>query len=168
MSKSMLDPQDPIVGLLQRDDRYKFDAYVFIFESLRFAQERLEMGEPYQPTDGSGQSDEEPSEEFDQLDDLLEDDAEVERHVSGQELCEAIRLFALEQYGLVAKSVLAHWGVHSTADFGELVFNLIDIGKMRKTEHDRREDFDNVYDFDEAFRQGFEITMPDSSKGPRA
>src|SRR5690606_7421190 len=96
------------------------------------------------------------------LDDL---DEQVEHHVSGQELCEAIRLYALEQYGLVAQCVLGHWGVRSTSDFGEIVFNLIDIKKMKKTDHDRREDFDDVYDFDDAFRTGFEITMPDSSKG---
>jgi len=165
MSQSMLDPQDPIVGLLERDTRYKFDAYVFVFEALRYAQDRLDLGRSY----SEEAEDADSREGFDELDELLEDEpSEAERHVSGQELCEAIRLFALEQYGLVAKNVLDHWGIRATADFGELVFNLIDIGKMRKTEHDRREDFDNVYDFDEAFRQGFEITMPDSSKGRKA
>jgi uncharacterized repeat protein (TIGR04138 family) len=150
MSKSMLDPSDPIVDLLDRDRRYKFDAYLFVFDALHYAQTRLELGKPYAP------------EEFEDLDDL---DEQVEHHVSGQELCEAIRLYALEQYGLVAQCVLGHWGVRSTSDFGEIVFNLIDIKKMKKTDHDRREDFDNVYDFDDAFRTGFEITMPDSSKG---
>lgn len=165
MTQSMLDPQDPIVGLLERDTRYKFDAYVFVFEALRYAQERLNLGQSYSEESQASDS----REDFDELDELLEDEsAEEERHVTGQELCEAIRLFALEQYGLVAKSVLEHWGIRSTSDFGEIVFNLLDIGKMRKTKHDRREDFDNVYDFDEAFRQGFEITMPDSSKGRKA
>lgn len=165
MSQSMLDPQDPIVGLLERDRRYKFDAYVFVFEALRYAQDRLNLGQSYSEESQASDS----REDFDELDELLDDESsEEERHVTGQELCEAIRLFALEQYGLVAKSVLEHWGIRSTSDFGEIVFNLLDIGKMRKTEHDRREDFDNVYDFDEAFRQGFEITMPDSSKGRKA
>jgi uncharacterized repeat protein (TIGR04138 family) len=147
----MLDPRDPIVGLLERDKRYKFDAYLFVFDALQYAQQRLELGKSYS---------------IDDDDDDLED--EVEHHVSGQELCEAIRQFALEQYGLVAQCVLAEWGVRSTSDFGEIVFNLIEIRKMKKTPHDRREDFDDVYDFDQAFRQGFEITMPDSSEGRRA
>lgn len=149
----MLDPRDPMVGLLERDKRYKFDAYVFVFDALRYAQQRLEMGKPYAP------------DEFDENDEL---DEQVEHHVSGQELCEAIRLYALEQYGLVAQCVLAEWGVRSTSDFGEIVFNLIKIQKMRKTEQDRRSDFDDVYDFDEAFRQDFVITLPDSSEGRRA
>ena len=70
--------------------------------------------------------------------------SECERHVSGQELCEAIRLYALDQFGYMAKCVLNNWGVHSTSDFGAIVFNMIEIGQMRKTEHDRREDFDDV------------------------
>ena len=55
-----------------------------------------------------------------------------QRHVSGQELCEAIRRYALEQYGYMAKTVLNSWGIHGTNDFGEIVFNLIRIGQMRK------------------------------------
>jgi uncharacterized repeat protein (TIGR04138 family) len=153
MSKVMLDPRDPIVGLLERDKRYKFDAYLFVFDALHYAQQRLELGKPFAP------------DEFDEANEL---DDQLEHHVSGQELCEAIRQYALEQYGLVAQCVLAEWGVRRTSDFGEIVFNLIEIQKMKKTEHDRREDFDDVYDFDEAFRQGFEITMPDSSEGRRA
>lgn len=153
MSKSMLDPRDPIVELLERDKRYKFDAYVFVFEALKYAQQRLDLGSSYAP------------EEYDEDEDL---DDQVEHHVTGQELCEAIRQYALEEYGLVAQIVLADWGVHSTSDFGEIVFNLINIQKMKKTEQDRREDFDDVYDFDEAFRRGFQITMPDSTKGHRA
>ncbi len=78
-----------------------------------------------------------------------------ERHVTGQELCEAVRRFALEQYGYMAKTVLANWGIHATADVGELVFNLIRIRQMRKTPHDRREDFHEVYDFQTAFQQDF-------------
>jgi hypothetical protein len=56
--------------------------------------------------------------------------------------------YALEQYGFMAKCVLNSWGVHRTSDFGNIVFNLIDIKQMKKTKHDRREDFDDVFDFD--------------------
>ena len=90
-----------------------------------------------------------------------EEPSDAERHVTGQQLCEAIRQFALEQYGYMAKDVLASWGIHKTGDFGEIVFNLIRIGQMRKTPDDRREDFDDVYDFETAFRRGFKITPPD-------
>ena len=73
-------------------------------------------------------------------------------------MCEAIRLYALEQYGYMAKCVLNEWGVHNTGDFGEIVFNLIRLSLMRKTDSDRREDFDDGFDFETGLRQSFQIT----------
>jgi uncharacterized repeat protein (TIGR04138 family) len=52
--------------------------------------------------------------------------------------------------------------VHSTSDFGEIVFNLIRIGHMRKTKDDVREDFDNVFDFETGLRNSFKITLPET------
>jgi uncharacterized repeat protein (TIGR04138 family) len=143
----MLDPSHPIAQLIQEDRRYSFEAYVFVFEALQYAQNILQMGadspsEPIVPEEE--ESGERPP----------------ERHVTGQELCEAIRLYALEQYGYMAKLVLNNWGIHNTGDFGEIVFNLIRIGQMRKTPSDTRVDFDNVYDFEAAFKQDFKITPP--------
>jgi len=68
-------------------------------------------------------------------------------HVSGQELLEGIRELGLEQFGPMTKSVFQHWGVESTVDFGEIVFNMVDNGLMKKTETDKIEDFKNIYDF---------------------
>jgi uncharacterized repeat protein (TIGR04138 family) len=142
----MSDPVEKIKELLNRDRRYKFEAYAFVFDSLRYAQESLGMGAVRPSAPGASPADEE-----------AEEPAAGERHLTGQQLCEAIRQYALEQYGYMAKCVLNSWGIHATGDFGEIVFNLIRIGTMKKTEDDRREDFDNVYDFDEALRQGFRI-----------
>jgi uncharacterized repeat protein (TIGR04138 family) len=136
----MLDPDHPLAELLRRDRRYHRDAYFFVFEALRYAQEHMGLGQPH-----SADVEDEP-----------------ERHVTGQQLCEAIRRYAVQQYGLMAKSVLHEWGVRSTGDFGEIVFNLIDIGQMRKTENDRREDFDNVFDFDDGLRDAFLPITSDS------
>ena len=72
-------------------------------------------------------------------------------HISGGELLEGIRDFGLEQYGPMLKVVLGHWGVKSTEDFGEIVFNMVENNLMGKNENDSREDFKNVYDFDKAF-----------------
>ena len=143
----MLDPDHPIAKLLETDRRYSFEAYVFLFEALHYAQNVLGMGaeRPTEPPDES----EEQSE------------PEPERHVTGQELCEAIRCYALDQYGYMAKTVLNSWGIHGTSDFGEIVFNLIRIGQMRKTPSDTQVDFDNIYDFDVAFKQQFKITPPE-------
>ncbi|MBN2289640.1 MAG: hypothetical protein JXQ83_09945 [Candidatus Glassbacteria bacterium] len=73
------------------------------------------------------------------------------RHVTGQELSEGCRRRALELYGPLARSVLEYWGIKTTADFGEIVFNLIKARQLTKTEADSKEDFRNVYDFEEAF-----------------
>jgi uncharacterized repeat protein (TIGR04138 family) len=61
----------------------------------------------------------------------------------------------------MAKCVLNSWGIFETGDFGEIVFNLIRIGRMCKTPDDRREDFDNVFDFDADLHGQFKITMPE-------
>ena len=73
------------------------------------------------------------------------------RHISGQELSEGIRKYALDQFGPMAKTVLHHWGIRVTLDFGKIVFALIDAGLLSKQPGDTLEDFGKVYDFDEAF-----------------
>ena len=73
------------------------------------------------------------------------------RHVSGQQLCLGLRDFAIRQYGMLAKTVLSRWGVRRTDDFGRIVFAMIELGIMKKTEQDTLEDFRGVYDFGEAF-----------------
>ncbi|MEL6311789.1 MAG: Minf_1886 family protein [Pseudomonadota bacterium] len=79
-------------------------------------------------------------------------DAEDEsRHVSGVDLCLGLKDLAIERYGPLARTVLEHWNVHTTEDFGRLVFALIDAGILRKTDDDRYDDFVGVYDFEEAF-----------------
>ena len=68
------------------------------------------------------------------------------RHVSGQELAEGAADFAEEQFGPLAYSVLREWGVKTTRDIGDIVFNLIDAGIFSKTREDSIRDFDNVFD----------------------
>ena len=87
---------------------------------------------------------------FDALDHTLRQIGE-RRHVTGQELCRGIRDLALEKFGPLAATVFRQWGVERTADFGRMVFDLIDLGLMGKTEQDEPADFDDVYDFAEAF-----------------
>lgn len=82
---------------------------------------------------------------------------EKPRHVTGQELLEGIRIYALEQYGALARTVLNYWGVHKTEDFGNIVFGLVEVGVLRKQAEDKVEDFRNVYDFEEAFVRGYRI-----------
>lgn len=73
------------------------------------------------------------------------------RHVSGSELLEGIRKYALKQFGPMAKTVLHYWGVRKTVDFGKIVFALIDAKLLSKQPDDKLEDFMGSYDFDDAF-----------------
>jgi len=82
---------------------------------------------------------------------------EQRRHVTGRELLEGIKDLALKRYGQMAHAVLRSWGVRTTDDFGNLVFNLVDAGLLSKTEEDRIEDFHAVYDFDDAFVGSYDI-----------
>jgi uncharacterized repeat protein (TIGR04138 family) len=143
----MPEPPPSILDLIRQDKRYRLEAYAFVFEALHYAQTVMELGKLSESELG------EPSSP-----DLDEAERGPQRHVTGQELCEAIRRYALDQYGFMALTVLKSWGIRCTGDFGEIVFNLIRVGRMRKTKHDRREDFDDVYDFDTAFQE-FKITM---------
>ncbi len=77
------------------------------------------------------------------------------RHVSGGELCEGLKHYALDQYGPLAKTVLQAWGVRQTQDFGDIVFNLIEYNVFSKTDSDRREDFADQFNFDDAFVKPF-------------
>ena len=77
------------------------------------------------------------------------------RHLTGGELAHACRELALEQYGLLARTVLEHWGVASTADIGEIVYALIDAGLLIRQPEDRLEDFEGVYAFEHAFEREY-------------
>ena len=77
------------------------------------------------------------------------------RHVTGKELLAGIRAFALEQFGPMARTVLDEWGIRRCQDFGEIVFNMVEVEWLAKTKTDTRADFENGYDFDEAFRKPF-------------
>ena len=84
----------------------------------------------------------------------LDDDADFEagmRHVSGRQLCEGLRDFAIEQYGMLAKTVLRRWRIRACEDFGHIVFAMIEADMMHKTEDDSLEDFVDVFDFEQAF-----------------
>ena len=113
--------------IIAKDPRYTREAYLFIREALDHTQKMI----------GKAPKDDLP------------------RHVSGQQLLEGIRDFALQQYGPMAATVLNEFGVRCCEDFGELVFNMVENSLLAKTEKDSREDFKGGYDFDSAFRQPF-------------
>ncbi len=82
------------------------------------------------------------------------------RHLSGVELAWACRDFALEQFGMLASAVLTHWGIHTTEDFGQIVFMLIEVGLLARQPADRLEDFERVYAFADVFKAGAGYRWP--------
>jgi len=159
----VVDSAHPLGQLLRRDPRYKLDAYLFVLEALAFAQESLGMGtepplEDLEPARGSGEQSPAPRARPGKP-----RKKPAEQHLTGQELCEAARQYAIQQYGYLARTVLGTWGVRCTADLGEIVFNMIEIGQMRKTRKDRREDFHGVYEFDDAFCRDCSFVVPDKA-----
>jgi uncharacterized repeat protein (TIGR04138 family) len=82
------------------------------------------------------------------------------RHISGGELAGAVRDLAIDRFGVLARVVLEYWGVHSTEDIGEIVFLLVDHGVLAKQETDRREDFADVFSFEEVFESEYPWGAP--------
>ena len=105
----------------EADGRYAKAAYLFLYDALQYTVEKL------------GKSS------------LAKD----QRHIGGADLLHGVGEYALDRFGPLALSVLRHWGVDKTEDFGNIVFNLVDAKLMSKTENDRPEDFVDVYDFEE-------------------
>lgn len=126
--------------ILTRDTRFSREAYLFVREALDYTQKLI------------------GKETHGQI-----------RHVSGQELLDGIRQFALQQFGPMVVTVFEEWGVRNCRDFGEIVFNMVEIGLLAKTDRDTRDDFQNGYDFTEVFRKPFwPQNKPDSETKPVA
>lgn len=106
--------------------RYHPQAYLFITEALRLTQELL--GRESQ-----------------------EDGDEPSSHITGRELLDGVRVLGLRQFGMLAPSVFKSWGIHTTEDFGHIVFELVERGELRKTDRDQLSDFRDVYSFEHVF-----------------
>jgi uncharacterized repeat protein (TIGR04138 family) len=146
--------REKVVEAARRDGRYHPEAYFFVLQSLQYAQEELGYGEPLEAApETPPQSPPDPSSEASAN--------PPERHVKGQQLCEAARRLALRQFGYLAECVFRTWGITKTADFGEIVYSMIDQELMRKTSDDSREDFENVYDLRTGLIKDFRIVLPD-------
>ena len=82
-------------------------------------------------------------------------DPNASKHVSGQQLCAGVREYAAGQWGLLAATVLRRWNITHTVDLGRIVFALVEIGQMQKTDQDSLEDFRNVFDFKTEFESRY-------------
>src|SRR5262249_52252509 len=129
-----------LAEVVRKDPRYPYESYEFVFEALKYTQ--IILNRVPRPDAG--------------------EDPGPQHHVKGRELLEGIRAYALRQFGLMARTVFRMWGIHSTGDFGEIIFNLIDANLMSKTEDDCREDFRDIYDLDQALVEGYRITFEEA------
>jgi uncharacterized repeat protein (TIGR04138 family) len=124
-------------SIIAADSRYHRDAYVFLRDALDFTTKQQKKIKGTQV-----------------------------RHVTGPELLDGVRQYALKEFGPMVMTVFDSWGIHSCEDFGHMVFNLIDAGIFGKTDRDSIEDFKNVYDFEEAFVKPFAPAKPVAQKPP--
>jgi uncharacterized repeat protein (TIGR04138 family) len=121
------------------DKRYAIEAYEFLCHALAYTQQTLDRV----PEPGTRPED------------------ALDKHVSGKELCEGIRQFALKQFGPLAHVVFKNWRVHGTLDFGKMVYHLIDAGVWHKSPTDRLEDFDEQFDFEQALVKDANVLAED-------
>jgi uncharacterized repeat protein (TIGR04138 family) len=123
-----------IAEIVRKDPRYAYEAYEFVGAALHFTQKMLGRN----PKRGKETK---------------------EDHLSGQQLLVGIRTLALQEFGMMARTVLRLWGINKTDDFGEIVFNLVDASLMSKQPDDSREDFHDVFDLDDALSGEIEIKL---------
>jgi uncharacterized repeat protein (TIGR04138 family) len=128
--------EEALERILEKDRRYAREAYLFVREGLDHTQKTIGK-------DSQG----------------------VIRHVTGQELLEGIRDYALSQFGPMTMMVLEEWGVRTCEDFGEIVFNMVEFSVLAKTENDSRADFAGGYNFYEAFRKPYLPAAPAAKAG---
>ncbi len=114
--------------------RFHPHAYVFLSEALKTAQEMVGRH-------------------------LVGEHVDETYHISGVELLEGVKTLGLRLYGPMAPVVFRFWGLHSTDDFGRIVFEMIERGEMRKSERDQLSDFHAVYSFDEAFSVDYHVDV---------
>jgi uncharacterized repeat protein (TIGR04138 family) len=124
-------------SIVASDPRYQRDAYAFLRDALDFTTKQQKKVKGVSV-----------------------------RHVTGPELLDGVRQYALKEFGPLVMTVFDNWGIHSCEDIGNMVFNLIGAGVFGKTEEDSIEDFKNVYDFGEAFMKPFAPAKPAAAKPP--
>ena len=121
-----------IETLTRKHGRYRPQAYYFVLDSLDFISRRLGKA-------GMRGND---------------------RHVSVDELLDGVRLYALEEFGPLARVVLEYNGIYSTRDIGEIVFIMVEAELLNSRDTDSKEDFAGKFDFREAFEENFEPEVP--------
>jgi uncharacterized repeat protein (TIGR04138 family) len=138
--------RDDLAPVVARDARYPIQAYAFVLEALEHTKYLRKRARAKARARGLAARARQPR-------------GAAGRHVSGRELCDGARDLASRQYGLMAITVLAQWGIGCTGDIGNIVYNLIASGDLEKTAQDSRTDFDDVFDFETALRRDYVLAL---------
>ena len=127
----MSSARSDLLEVAMADPRYTVEAYEFLCQALAYTQQLMgtKTNKPAPP--------DAPDEGI--------------HHVTGQQLCDGIRRFALEQFGLMAPVVFKCWGIKNTADFGKMVYHLIESGLWHKSDSDSIDDFSDCFNIETAF-----------------
>jgi uncharacterized repeat protein (TIGR04138 family) len=155
--------RDELAQVIANDPRYSLEAYALVLESLNQARQLKLKSLPRDRPDAAAVKSS-PKKARSRAEPPAK--PRVSGHVNGAELCDALRRLALRQYGLLAGTVLAHWGVRCTSDVGNIVYNMIGAGGLEKTESDSRTDFDNLFDFETVFKASAQEAIADSGVKP--
>jgi uncharacterized repeat protein (TIGR04138 family) len=136
--------EQSVVSILKRDKRFDPHAYFFLKDALDFTLKRI-------AENNGGQA----------------------RHVSGPELLEGCRDFALEQFGPMASTLMTEWSIRKCQDVGDMVFHLIEEQVFGKQESDKKEDFSEVFDFEASLvtpflPKGRKVSAKESTRPQRA
>src|SRR5690242_2197698 len=128
-----MDPR--ILELSRESPHFAYEAYEFVCDAVTFTQERLGRAASH------------------------EDDEEADHHVSGAELLRGVCDLAVATFGMMAPVVFKQWNVRTTDDVGRMVFDLIKVGRLSKSDRDAPEDFHDLFDLPRALSEGFELTL---------
>jgi uncharacterized repeat protein (TIGR04138 family) len=128
-----------ILQLCREDARFAYEAYEFVCEAVTFTQDRLGRG---------AKENEDPSEDH---------------HVSGAELLRGTCDLAVREFGMMAAVVFKQWGLCKTEHVGEIVFKLISVNRLSKSDRDDPEDFRDLFDLHQTLADGFALTLSDTT-----
>jgi uncharacterized repeat protein (TIGR04138 family) len=127
---------DRILELCREDPRFTYEAYEFVCDAVTYTQTKLGR--------------------------MHADDEDADHHVSGAELLRGTCELAVREFGMMAPVVFKQWGVRTTDDVGEMVFKLIRVQRLSKSDRDDPDDFHDLFDLNQSLTEGFELTLSDA------
>lgn len=125
-----------VEDIVQADPRFSPEAYEFISDAVSYTARKLSK------------------------------DHARTKHITGQELLEGIREYALQQFGPLALEVLREWGIRDALSVGHMVFNMVDRQLLGKNDHDSLNDFAHHPDFIDSFARPFAPTVESATIKP--